>query len=99
MPPSDTIHKRTLAPKWAGSKTVWNPDTGEDTKCPAMELMCQTMCYNQFPTSDTIHEWTVDPEVGRFHMGETDMSNYVLTEVGRFHIGALTVVEPTSAYF
>ena len=31
--------------------------------------MCQIMCYNQFPTSDTIHEWTVDPEVGRFHMG------------------------------
>ena len=63
--------------------------------------------------SDIIHKWTLAPQVDRFQNGvepghwgghqvsghETDMSNYVLTEVGRFHIGALTVVEPTSAYF
>ena len=34
-----------------------------------MVLMCQIMCYNQLPTSDTLHKWTVDPEVGRFHIG------------------------------
>ena len=48
---------------------MWNPDTGEDIKCPAMEPMCEIMFYNQLPTSDTIHKWTMAPEVGRFHMG------------------------------
>ena len=51
-----------------GSKMVWNPDTGEDTKCPAMEQICQIMFYNQLPTSDTIHKWTLPPEVGRFNI-------------------------------
>ena len=27
------------------------------------------MFYNQLPTSDTIHKWTMAPEVGRFHIG------------------------------
>ena len=39
-----------------------------DTKCPAMEMMCQIMFYNQLPTSDTIHKWTLVPEVGPFHI-------------------------------
>ena len=47
---------------------MWNPDTGEDTKCSAMELMCQIMFYNQLPNSDTIHKWTLAPEVGPFHI-------------------------------
>ena len=29
--------------------------------------MCQIMFYNQLPTSDTFHKWTLAPEVGRFH--------------------------------
>ena len=59
---SDTIHKWTLTP-------MWNPDTGADTKCPAMEPICHIMFYNQLPTSDTIHKWTLAPEVGRFYIG------------------------------
>ena len=31
--------------------------------------MCQIMFYNQLPTTDTIHKWTLPPEVGRFHIG------------------------------
>ena len=27
------------------------------------------MFYIQLPTSDTIHKWTLAPEVGRFHIG------------------------------
>ena len=75
---SDFIFKRHLLTpftsgpwlnKWAGSEMVWNPDTGVDTKCPAMKPMCQIMFYNQLPTSDTIHKWTLTPEVGRFKIG------------------------------
>ena len=61
--------------KWVCSTSVrtpmWNLDTGVETKCLAMELMCQIMFYNQlpaikpmcqimfynqFPASDTIHK-------------------------------------------
>ena len=59
---------------------VWNPDTGVDTKCPAMKPMCQIMFYNQLPTSDTIHKWTLTPEVGRFNIG-------ALTDVEPGHCG------------
>ena len=48
---------------------MWNLNTGADTKCPAMEPMCQIMCDNKLPTSDTIHKWTLAPEVGQFHIG------------------------------
>ena len=48
---------------------MWNTDTGVDTKCSAMELTCHIMFYNQLPTSDTIHKWTLASEVGRFHIG------------------------------
>ena len=48
---------------------MWNLDTRADTKCPAMKPMCQIMFYNQLPTSDTIHKWTLAPEVGRFNIG------------------------------
>ena len=71
---------------------MWNLDTGADTKCPAIKPMCQIMFYNQFPASDTIHKWTLAPEVGRFQNGvepghwgghkvsghEGDVSNHVL---------------------
>ena len=60
--------------KWAGVTSVpslmWNPDTGADTKCLAMQPMCQIMFYNQLTTSDTFHKWTQAPEVGRFHISE-----------------------------
>ena len=59
---------------------VWNPETAVDTKCPAMKPMCQIMFYNQLPTSDTIHKWTVTPEVGRFNIG-------ALTDVELGHCG------------
>ena len=68
LPPCDTITSGPWLQKWAGSKTVWNPGTGEDTKCLAMEPICQIMFYNQLPTSDTIHKWTMAPEVGRFNI-------------------------------
>ena len=42
---------------------MWNPDTGA-----ALEPMCQIMFYNQLPNSDTIHKWTLAPEVGWFHI-------------------------------
>ena len=59
---------------------MWNTDTGEDTKCPVIEPMCQTLA----------------PEVGRLDIGamtdvehghwgghqvsghRTDVSNHVL---------------------
>ena len=56
---------------------MWNPDTGADTKCPAMEPMCQIMFYIQLPTSDTIHKWTPAPEVGRFNIGALTDVDYV----------------------
>ena len=59
---------------------MWNPDTGADTKCPAMEPICEIMFYNKLPTSDTIHKWTLAPEVGRFHTG-------ALTDVEHGHWG------------
>ena len=59
---------------------MWNADTGADTKCPAMKPMCQIMFYNRLPTSDTIHRWTLAPEVGWFHIG-------VLTDVEPRHWG------------
>ena len=34
--------------------------------------MCEIIFCNQLPTSDTIHKWTLAPEVGRFHIGATD---------------------------
>ena len=37
------------------------------------------MFYNQLPTSDTIHKWTLASEVGRFHIG--DMTD---VETGRW---------------
>ena len=48
---------------------MWNPYTGADTKCPANEPMCQIMFYNQLPTSETIHKWTLPSDVGRFQIG------------------------------
>ena len=33
------------------------------------EPMCQMVFYNQLPTSDTIHKYTLAVEVGRFHIG------------------------------
>ena len=59
--------------KWAGSTSVnspiWNPYNGADTKCPAMKGMFKIMIYIQLPTSDTIHKWTLAPEVGRLNIG------------------------------
>ena len=70
--------------KWAGSTSVlsptWNPATGADTKCPAMKPICQIMFYNQLVTSDTIHKWTLAPEVGRLHIG-------ALTDLKPGHLG------------
>ena len=64
---------------------VFNLDTGAETKCMVMEPMCKIMFYNQLPTSDTIHKWTVAPEVEPGHWGGhqvfghgTDVSNHVL---------------------
>ena len=55
---------------------MWNLDTGEDTKYPAMEQMCEIMFYNKLPTSDTIHKWTLAPEMGLFHNGaQTDVES------------------------
>ena len=59
---------------------MWNPATGVDINCPDMELMCQIMFYNQLPTSNTIHKWSVAPEVGRFHIS-------ALTDVEPEHWG------------
>ena len=73
LPTSDIIHKWTLTPEvgqfYISASPMWNPDTGADTKCPAIEPMFQLMFYNQLPTSDTIHKRTQAPEVGRFHIG------------------------------
>ena len=57
-----------------------------------MEPMCQISFYNQLLPSDTIHKWTLAPEVGWFNIGVepghwgghqvsgywTDVSNHVL---------------------
>ena len=86
----------TWLQKWAGFTSVpssmWNQDTGSVSKCQAMKPMCQIMFCNQLPTSDTIQNWTLAPEVDRFHIGAltdvehglqvsshgTDVSNHVL---------------------
>ena len=68
LPTYDSIiHKWTLAPEGSSSISVlspmYNPNTGADTKCLAMEPMCQIMFNNQLPTSDTnIHKWTLSPD-------------------------------------
>ena len=59
---------------------MWNPDTGVDTKCLAIEPMCQIVFNNQLPTPDTIHKWTLAPKVGRFQIS-------VLTDVEPGHWG------------
>ena len=69
LPPSDSIHKWTLAQQEGRFQNGVNRDIGEDTKCLAVKPMCQIMFYNQLPTSDTIHKWTLPPKVGRFHIG------------------------------
>ena len=73
LPTSDTIHKLTLAPEVGrfhiGAVTNVEPGHWGRHQCPAMEPMCQIMFYIQFSTSDTIHKWTLAPEVGRFHIG------------------------------
>ena len=88
LPNSDTIHKWIWLQKLAGLTSVslpmWNPDTGVDTKCPAMKPMCQIMFYNQLPTSDQIQKWTLIPEVGWFHIG---VLISVLTNVEPRHWG------------
>ena len=66
---------------------MWNADTGADTKCPAMKPMCQIMFYNQLPTSDAIHKWTLAPEVGRFNIDS-------LTDVKPRHWGGYQVSGP-----
>ena len=63
---------------------MWNPDSGADTKCPAMEPMCEIMFYYQLQTSDASHKWTLAPEVGRFHIG-------ALIDVKSGHWGGLQV--------
>ena len=78
FPTSDTVHKWTFAPEVGqfhiGALTDVEPDTGADTKCPAMKTNCQIMFYNQLPTFDTIHKWSLAPELGHFHIGAlTDM--------------------------
>ena len=88
LPNSDTIHKWTLSPEVSrfhiGALTEVELDTGADTKCPDMELMCQIIFYNKLPTSDNIHKWTLAREVGRFHIG-------ALTDVEPGHWGGLQV--------
>ena len=84
LPTSDTIHKGSLAPEvgrfhigvladvepghW-GRHQVSGHDTGADTKCPDMKEMCKIRFYIQLPPSDTIHKWTLAPQVGRFQNG------------------------------
>ena len=79
LPTSDSIHKWTIAPEVGqldiGAITMEQmcQNTGADTKCSAMEPMCQTMFYNQLPTSDSIHKSTIAPEVGRLDIGAITM--------------------------
>ena len=84
LPTSHTIHKWTVAPEVGqfhiGAFTIVEQGHGADTKCPAMEPMCQIIVYNQLPTSDIIHKWTLAPDVGSFHIG-------ALTEVEPGHWG------------
>ena len=49
--------------------------------------MCQIMFYNQVPTSDTIHKWTLTPEVGRFNIA-------ALADVEPGHWGGYQVSGP-----
>ena len=74
LPTSDTILKWTLVPQVGRFHmvplTMWNPDTGPDSKYLAMKPMCQIMFLNQLANSDTIHKWALVPEVGRFHINE-----------------------------
>ena len=86
--------------KWAGSTSVpspmWNPDTGADTKCPAMEPMCQNMFYNQLPTFATIPAIELMCQIMFYNQLPTSVTIHQWTlapEVGWFHIGDLTVVE------
>ena len=66
---------------------MWNPETGADTKCSAMELTCHIMFYNQWPTADTIHKSTVAPEVVRFHISALTDVELGLTDVENGHWG------------
>ena len=82
------INFQLLTPFTSGRTAVvgrmWDPDTGADTKSPAMERMCQIMFYNQLQTSDAIHKWTLAAEVGRFHIG-------ALSDVEQGHRGGYQV--------
>ena len=60
--------------KWAvfttGWVLMWNGNSGADTWCLAMELMCQIMFYNHLATFGTIVKSAKGPQVGRFHNGK-----------------------------
>ena len=93
LPPSDTIHKCTLAPEVGrfhiGALTDMEPvpwgGYQESGHGPAMVPMFQIMIYNQLPTSNAIHKWNLVPEVGWFHIG-------VLTDVEPGHRGGHQVI-------
>ena len=78
LPPSDSIHKWTLAQQEGRFQNGVEPGHwGGHYKCLAVKPMWQIMFYNQLPTSDT------DVETG--HCGRhqvsghgTDLSNHVL---------------------
>ena len=61
LPPTDTIHKWTLAPEMCmfhnGAQTDVESEHWGGHQVSVMEPMCQIMFYNQLPTSDNIHKW------------------------------------------
>ena len=51
-----------------------------------MELTCHIMFFNQLPNPDTIHKWTVAPEVVRFQIGDltdVELGHWVGYQVSR----------------
>ena len=88
---SDNIHKWTLASEVGllhiGALT--NVECGHwgRHQLSGHEIDVSNHVLNLLPTSDTIYNWTLAPEVGRFHIG-------VLTDVEPGHWGGPQNVRP-----
>ena len=93
LPPSDIIHKWTIAPQLGRFQNGVKPgDWGGHQVTDMCPEMCKNQVLYQLPPSDTIHKWILAPEVGRLQNGvepghwgghqvsghETDVSSHVL---------------------
>ena len=68
LPPCDTITSGPWLQKWAWFQNGVEPGHLGGHQVSGHGTDLSNHVYNQLPTSDTIHKWTLPPEVGRFNI-------------------------------